>query len=164
MCIRDRSLVDNSHERLDCIMIPKVGNSSDIYAVDALVTALEKKNKRKKNLDFEIIIETAAGLENINEIVTLSRENGYTFFDKERQEQHRTRVLPTLYGGKYFITESIHEGMTLFSVFKALKDGACDIVRGEVFLSERSAQRYLKIAILSNEQDNDIEEVSYELC
>ena len=66
------SLVDNSNERLDCIMIPKVGNSSDIYAVDALVTALEKKNKRKKNLDFEIIIETAAGLENINEIALAS--------------------------------------------------------------------------------------------
>ena len=66
------SLIDNSNERLDCIMIPKVGNSSDIYAVDALVTALEKKNKRKKNLDFEIIIETAAGLENINEIALAS--------------------------------------------------------------------------------------------
>ncbi len=66
------SLVDNSSERLDCIMIPKVGNSSDIYAVDTLVTALEKKNKRNKNLDFEIIIETAAGLENINEIALAS--------------------------------------------------------------------------------------------
>ena len=49
-------------------MIPKVGNSSDIYAVDALVTALEKKNNRKKKLSFEIIIETAAGIHNINEI------------------------------------------------------------------------------------------------
>ena len=66
------SLVENSSERLDCIMIPKVGNSSDIYAVDALVTALEKKNKRKKSLNFEIIIETAAGLENINEIALAS--------------------------------------------------------------------------------------------
>jgi len=44
----------------------------------------------------------------INEIVQLSRENGYTFFDKERQLEHKTRVLPTLYGGKYYITESIH--------------------------------------------------------
>ena len=66
------SLVDNSIERLDCIMIPKVGNSSDIYTVDALVTALEKKNKRKKSLKFEIIIETAAGIENINEIALAS--------------------------------------------------------------------------------------------
>jgi hypothetical protein len=95
----------------------------------------------------------------INEIVLLSRENGYTFFNKDRQEEHKTRVLPTLYGGKYFITESIHKGRKFFSIYKALKDGACDIVRGEVFLSERSAQRYLKIAIL----DNETEEVSYEL-
>ena len=97
--------------------------------------------------------------ESINQIILLSRENGYTFFNKERQEEHKTRVLPTVYGGKYFITESIHKGKKFFSIYKALKDGACDIVRGEVFLSERSAQRYLKIAIL----DNEIEEVSYEL-
>ena len=95
----------------------------------------------------------------INEIVLLSRENGYTFFDKDRQREHKTRVLPTLYGGKYFITESIHKGRQFFSIYKALKDGACDIVKGEVFLSERSAQRYLKIAIL----DNETEEVSHEL-
>ena len=103
--------------------------------------------------------------ETINEIMSLSRENGYTFFDKERQRENKTRVLPTLYGGKYFVTESIHEGMTLFSVYKALKDGACDIVRGEVFLSERSAQRFLKIVILPNEPeiDDTDEEVSYEL-
>tara|TARA_R100000030_G_scaffold99696_1_gene91118 strand:+ start:277 stop:591 length:315 start_codon:yes stop_codon:yes gene_type:complete len=100
----------------------------------------------------------------INEIMSLSRENGYTFFDKERQEEYQTRVLPTLYGGKYFITESIHNGKTLFSVYKALKDGACDIVKGEVFLSERSAQRYLKIAILPNNYQDETEEVSYELC
>ena len=95
----------------------------------------------------------------INDIILLSRENGYTFFNKQRQEEHKTRVLPTLYGGKYFITESIHKGRQFYSIYKALKDGACDIVRGEVFLSERSAQRYLKIAIL----DNETEEVSYEL-
>lgn len=97
--------------------------------------------------------------ETMSDIVTLSRENGYTFFDKDRQREHKTRVLPTLYGGKYFITESIHKGRKFFSIYKALKDGACDIVKGEIFLSERSAQRYLKIAIL----DNETEEVSYEL-
>ena len=97
--------------------------------------------------------------ETINDIVTLSRENGYTFFDKRRQEQHRTRVLPTLYGGKYFITESIRKGKKFFSIYKALKDGACDIVKGQVFLSERSAQRYLKIAILDNEIEEDSDEL-----
>ena len=95
----------------------------------------------------------------INEIVLLSRENGYTFFNKQRQEEHKTRVLPTLYGGKYFITESIHKGRQFYSIYKALKDGACDIVKGQVFLSERSAQRYLKIAILDNEIEEDSDEL-----
>ena len=95
----------------------------------------------------------------INEIITLSRENGYTFFDKDRQREHKTRVLPTLYGGKYFVTESLHKGRQFYSIYQAHKDGACDIIKGEVFLSERSAQRYLKIAIL----DNETEEDSYEL-
>ena len=95
----------------------------------------------------------------INEIILLSRENGYTFFDKDRQREHKTKVLPTLYGGKYFVTESVHKGRQFYSIYQAHKDGACDIVKGEVFLSERSAQRYLKIAIL----DNETEEDSYEL-
>ena len=95
----------------------------------------------------------------INEIIMLSRKNGYTFFDQQRQEEHKTRVLPTLYGGKYFITEQVYNGRQFYSIYKVLKDGACDIIKGEVFLSERSAQRYLKIAIL----DNETEEVSYEL-
>lgn len=100
----------------------------------------------------------------INEIMSLSRENGYTFFDRERQKAHQTRVLPTLYGGKYFVTEYLHENRKYYSIYKALKDGACDIVRGEVFVSERSAKRYLKIVILPNEPEiDDTEEVSYEL-
>ena len=95
----------------------------------------------------------------INEIVQLSRDNGYSFFNQDRQQEHKTRVLPTLYYGRYFITEQIRKGKKFYAIYKALKDGACDIVKGEVFLSERSAQRYLKIAIL----DNETEEVSYEL-
>ena len=95
----------------------------------------------------------------INEIVQLSRESGYTFFNKRRQEEYQTRVLPTLYGGKYFITESIHKGRKFYSIYKALKDGACDIVQGDIFLSQRSAERHINIYL----NDTDIEEVSYEL-
>ena len=101
----------------------------------------------------------------INEIMLLSRENGYTFFNKKRQQENKTRVLPTLYSGKYFITESLYKGRQQYSIYKALKDGACDVVRPDVFLSERSAQRFLKIVILPNEPeiDDTNEEVSYEL-
>ncbi|RMD47011.1 MAG: CoA ester lyase, partial [Alphaproteobacteria bacterium] len=41
-------LLENASERLDMIMIPKVGNASDIYAVDALVTAVERAKGRGK--------------------------------------------------------------------------------------------------------------------
>ena len=95
----------------------------------------------------------------INEIVILSRENGYTFFDKDRQQRHQTRVLPTLYYGRYFITEQIHKGRKLYAIYKALKDGACDIVQGNIYLSQRSAERHINIYL----NNSDIEEVSYEL-
>ena len=95
----------------------------------------------------------------IEEIIQLSRENGYTFFNKERQRHYSTRVLPTLYYGRYLITEQIMEGRKLYSIYKVLKDGACDIVRGEVYLSQRSAERHINIYL----NDTDIEEVSYEL-
>ena len=97
--------------------------------------------------------------ETINEIITLSRENGYTFFDKDRQRQHKTRVLPTLYYGRYFITEQVLDNKKFYSIYKALKDGACDIVQGNIYLSQRSAERHINIYL----NDVDIEEVSYEL-
>ena len=65
-------LMEQAGDRLDQIMIPKVGNASDLYAVDALVSAAETAKGRKKKIAFEIIIETAAGLTNINEIAAAS--------------------------------------------------------------------------------------------
>ena len=35
-------LLEQASERLDIIMIPKVGCAADVYAVDALVTAIER--------------------------------------------------------------------------------------------------------------------------
>ena len=53
-------------------MIPKVGCAADIYAVDALVTAIERAKGRTKPINFEVIIESAAGLVNVNEIAAAS--------------------------------------------------------------------------------------------
>ncbi|MEM8657979.1 MAG: aldolase/citrate lyase family protein, partial [Pseudomonadota bacterium] len=41
-------LLERSGERLDQIMIPKVGCAADLYAVDALVTAIEMAKGRSK--------------------------------------------------------------------------------------------------------------------
>ena len=63
-------VLEGASDRIDQIMIPKVGNAADLYAVDALVTAIEADKSRTKPIAFEIIIETAAGLANISEIAT----------------------------------------------------------------------------------------------
>lgn len=61
-------LIEQASERLDQIMIPKVGNAMDLYAVDALVTAAEKARGRTKPIAFEVIIESAAGISHVEEI------------------------------------------------------------------------------------------------
>ncbi|SIS55863.1 L-malyl-CoA/beta-methylmalyl-CoA lyase [Paracoccus saliphilus] len=66
------NLMEQASERLDLIMIPKVGNASDIYAVDALVTAIESAKAREKRLGFEVIIESAAGICHVEEIAAAS--------------------------------------------------------------------------------------------
>src|SRR6056297_784853 len=65
-------VLEEAGDRLDQMMIPKVGNASDIYAVDALVTAIEAAKGRKKPITFEVIIETAAGIAHVEEIAAAS--------------------------------------------------------------------------------------------
>ena len=65
-------LLELGGERLDLIMIPKVGCAADLYAVDALVTAVERAMGRRKPVGFEVIIESAAGLTHVNEIAAAS--------------------------------------------------------------------------------------------
>lgn len=65
-------LLENCADRLDQIMIPKVGCAADIYAVDALVTAIEAARGRSKRIGFEVIIESAAGLCHVEEIAAAS--------------------------------------------------------------------------------------------
>jgi len=65
-------LLEQAGPRLDQIMIPKVGNGADIYAVDALVSAIETAQGREKPIGFEVIIESAAGISNVKEIAAAS--------------------------------------------------------------------------------------------
>ncbi|MBM3604735.1 MAG: CoA ester lyase [Alphaproteobacteria bacterium] len=65
-------LLEQADERLDQIMIPKAGCAADIYAVDALVTAIERAKGRTKRLNFEVIIESAAGICHVEEIAASS--------------------------------------------------------------------------------------------
>ena len=68
-------VLENCSERLDLIMIPKVGTAADVYALDMLVTQVETAKRRRKRLGFELIIETALGMQNIHQIAGASRRN-----------------------------------------------------------------------------------------
>ncbi|SFS95138.1 beta-methylmalyl-CoA/L-malyl-CoA lyase [Sulfitobacter marinus] len=65
-------LLEQAGDRLDQIMIPKVGCAADVYAVDALVTAIETAKGRSKPIAFEVIIESAAGIAHVEEIAASS--------------------------------------------------------------------------------------------
>jgi malyl-CoA/(S)-citramalyl-CoA lyase len=59
--------------RLDMILIPKVGVASDVYALDMLVSQIEAAKKRTKRIGFEVLIETALGMANVEAIAQSSR-------------------------------------------------------------------------------------------
>lgn len=69
-------LVENC-PRLDMLVIPKVGVPADVYALDMLVTQIEQARGAGKNGDkrigFEVLIETALGMVNIEAIAQSSR-------------------------------------------------------------------------------------------
>jgi malyl-CoA/(S)-citramalyl-CoA lyase len=59
--------------RLDMILIPKVGVAADVYAVDMLVTQIETAMRRTKRIGFEVLIETALGMANVEAIAQSSK-------------------------------------------------------------------------------------------
>ncbi len=65
-------VLEQAGDRIDQIMIPKVGCAADVYAVDALVTAVERAKARAKPIALEVIIETAAGIAHVEEIAASS--------------------------------------------------------------------------------------------
>ena len=66
-------LLEQASDQLDQIMIPKVGCAADVYAVDALVTAIETAKSRSKPISLEVIIESAAGISHVEEIASSSQ-------------------------------------------------------------------------------------------
>lgn len=59
--------------RLDLLVIPKAGVAADVYALDMLVTQIEDGARRQKRTGFEVLIETALGLANVESIAQASR-------------------------------------------------------------------------------------------
>ena len=65
-------IIEQVGDKVDTILIPKVGTSSDVYMVDCLLTQIENYKKFKNKIGLECLIETALGMSNIKEIAQSS--------------------------------------------------------------------------------------------
>ena len=89
-------VVEQAGERLDLIMIPKVGTAADVYAIDMLVTQIEDAKGYSTRIGFEHIIETALGMQNVHEIAAASKRNESLHFgvaDYAASTRARTTVI-----------------------------------------------------------------------
>jgi malyl-CoA/(S)-citramalyl-CoA lyase len=68
-------VMEQAGDKLDLFMIPKAGTASDIYMVDALVNQIEIAKGYTKRIGFEMIIETALGMQNVHEIASACPRN-----------------------------------------------------------------------------------------
>ena len=73
-------LFEQAGGRFDLLMIPKVGNAGDVYAIDMLATQIEMAKGIDRRAGFELIIESAAGLMNLEEIADASRRSESVHF------------------------------------------------------------------------------------
>ena len=65
-------IVEQAGDKVDTILVPKAGTSSDVYMVDCLLTQIETNKKFKNKIGIECLIETTLGMSNIKEIAKSS--------------------------------------------------------------------------------------------
>ena len=65
-------ICEQAGDRLDTLLIPKVGTAADVYAVDMLLTQIEQAKKIKQAIGLECLIETALGGANVMSIAQAS--------------------------------------------------------------------------------------------
>jgi citrate lyase subunit beta/citryl-CoA lyase len=65
-------LVEQAGDRVDTILIPKVGVAADVYMVDALLSQIEEAKGFSNKIGIEALIETTLGMANVESIATSS--------------------------------------------------------------------------------------------
>jgi malyl-CoA/(S)-citramalyl-CoA lyase len=99
--------------RLDMILIPKVGVPQDVYAVDVLVTQIEAAKRRDKRIGFEVLIETALGMANVEAIAQASRRLEAMSFgvaDYAASTRARTTVIGGVHRDSGVLTDRDEQG------------------------------------------------------
>ena len=66
-------VMEAAGDRVDTVLIPKVGVPSDVYLVDALLTQIETARGYRARIGLEVLIETALGMANVEAIAQSSR-------------------------------------------------------------------------------------------
>ena len=106
-------VLEQASDRLDLIMIPKVGTAADVYAVDMLCTQIETAKGRNKRVGFEMIIETALGMQNIHAIAAASKRNESLHFgvaDYAASTKARTTSIGGANADYAILTEPLTDG------------------------------------------------------
>ncbi|ALG67813.1 HpcH/HpaI aldolase/citrate lyase family protein [Beggiatoa leptomitoformis] len=99
--------------RLDMLLIPKVGVPADLYALDMLVTQIENAKKRTKRIGFEILIETALGMANVEAIAQASKRLEAMSFgvaDYAASTRARTTVIGGAHPEYGVLTDKANDG------------------------------------------------------
>ena len=107
------AILEQAPGKLDLIMIPKAGTAADIYALDMLVTQVEDATQVEKRIGFEMIIETALGMANVNEIAGASKRNEALHFgvaDYAASTKARTTVIGGPNKDYYVLTDPDGDG------------------------------------------------------
>jgi malyl-CoA/(S)-citramalyl-CoA lyase len=103
--------------RLDMLLIPKTGVAADVYAVDMLVTQIESAMKRTKRIGFEVLIETALGMANVEAIAQSSKRLEAMSFgvaDYAASTRARTTVIGGVNRDSGVLTDKDAEGRREF--------------------------------------------------
>ncbi len=109
--------------RLDMLVIPKVGVPADVYALDMLVTQIEQAQGRgqgqsgDKRIGFEVLIETALGMANVEAIAQSSRRLEALAFgsgDFAASTRARTTIIGGLHPEYGVLTDCDAEGRRVF--------------------------------------------------
>jgi malyl-CoA/(S)-citramalyl-CoA lyase len=107
-------VLEHAIDKLDLIMIPKVGTAADVYALDVLVTQIEQAKGYTKRLGFELLIETALGMQNIHQIAAASPRNETLLFgsgDYGASTQARTTTIGGPHPDYHVLTDPDDKGL-----------------------------------------------------
>jgi len=99
--------------RLDMILIPKAGVAADVYAIDMLVTQIENAKGRTKRIGFEVLIETALGMANVEAIAQSSKRLEAMSFgvaDYAASTRARTTVIGGVHKDSVVLTDPDENG------------------------------------------------------